>query len=103
MAQHGIDLLLEHISEDEIGDAFRASDGLCLPHFLQAAENASSQEAFARLAAMQTERYESLVGELDEFIRKNDYRYGDEPMGTEGTAWLRAIALLIGEQPKRET
>jgi len=100
--QHAIDVLLEHICEDEIVEAFRASGGLCLAHFVQAAERAQSEKIFLSLVSLQKECYESLIGELDEFIRKNDYRYQEETMGTEATAWLRAIALLVGEEPKRE-
>ena len=102
VARHTIETLLEHISEEEVKAAYRESDGLCVPHLLQAAEHADSRKVFSRLVLLQAERYESIIGELDEFIRKNDYRFGDEPMGEEGTAWLRAIALLVGEEPKRE-
>ncbi len=37
-----------------------------------------------------------LVGQLSEFIRKNDYRFVCEPWGEESDAWLRAIAAVSG-------
>ena len=36
------------------------------------------------------------LGELDEFIRKNDYRFMSEGFGSEGDAWIRAIERLSG-------
>jgi hypothetical protein len=41
-------------------------------------------------------RLETLHAELGEFFRKADYRYRHEPRGAEQTAWLRAIAQLVG-------
>ena len=48
--------------------------------------------------------WERLGGELSEFIRKQDYRFRDEPWGDEGNAWLRAAAALVGggAEGKRE-
>jgi len=46
--------------------------------------------------------WERLLAQLSEFIRKNDYRFRDEPVGEEGDAWLRAIAALAGAQRESE-
>lgn len=42
-------------------------------------------------------RLEGVQGELAEFIRKNDYRYANEPSGGERDSWLRALRALGGE------
>ncbi|MBN1249877.1 MAG: hypothetical protein JXC32_19600 [Anaerolineae bacterium] len=37
------------------------------------------------------------MGELEEFIRKNDYRFSDERLTPqESTSWTRALSLLTG-------
>ncbi len=38
-----------------------------------------------------------LTGELREYLRKLDYRFCEEPMGEEGTAWLRVLELFVGK------
>jgi hypothetical protein len=41
---------------------------------------------------------QALDEELREFIRKHDYRFTGEGMGTEGTSWIRAIEMVAGKQ-----
>jgi hypothetical protein len=36
--------------------------------------------------------------ELNEFIRKNDYRFTEEGMGKEGDSRRRILAWMAGEQ-----
>ena len=42
-------------------------------------------------------RLEGLVADLDTFIRRSDHRFGHEPMGSAGDAWLRAIRAFGGD------
>jgi hypothetical protein len=39
-----------------------------------------------------------LVGELEEFMRKQDYRSSDEQPGKEQDAWIRAIEKIVGKE-----
>ena len=39
---------------------------------------------------------DNLLDELDEFIRKQDYRFADEKIGAEGDSWMRAIRMIAG-------
>lgn len=48
------------------------------------------------LLAAQREAWAALMTEVDEFIRKNDYRFQHEPRGDEHDAWLRALDALVG-------
>jgi hypothetical protein len=41
--------------------------------------------------------YEKLLSELDEFIRKDDYRFANEPLGEERDSWTRAVAARVSE------
>ena len=90
-----VDVLLAHLDDAEMIAAFRQSSGLCLPHLRTALGRAQPLQA-GRLKAEQLVIWQRLIAELDEFIRKLDYRFSHEPMGDEGDAWIRALALVAG-------
>ena len=95
-----LDALLAHLPADEpFRDLFRASDGLCLPHVRQALARVRGRAAFQALVEAQRAIWQRLAGELEEQIRKTDWRYRDEPRGDESGAWLRALATLSGALP----
>jgi hypothetical protein len=76
-------------------DAFEASAGLCLPHTRMAVTRAGKAAEpiveHARKAAQQ------LIAELDEVIRKEDYRFKHEPRTeAERTAPRRAVVWTTG-------
>jgi hypothetical protein len=50
----------------------------------------------ALLLGMHRARWEDLRWELDEFVRKFDYRYADEARGREGNSWSRAVEMFVG-------
>jgi hypothetical protein len=87
---------LDHILEPAFLDSVRAADPLCLPHLRQAILQAPDAERFGKLRQVQLEHWETLIDELGEFVRKNDYRFQHEPVGREGTAWLRAVDAASG-------
>jgi hypothetical protein len=90
--------LVEALSSTEMFQALQSSDGLCLPHLQLALEHVRDPSDVERLRTIQRDRLESLRAELDEFIRKNDYRFAEEGFGREGDAWLRAVALVVGRR-----
>jgi hypothetical protein len=50
------------------------------------------------LKAMHKDLWQTLITQLDEFIRKQDYRFRDESISEEeGIASRRTIAILTGE------
>ena len=93
--------LLEHIGDSDIARAFSHSGGLCLPHFRQTLQQVKDGIAARKLIAMQLAVWDQLLGELNEFIRKQDYRFRDEGLAAEGDAWLRAIAAISGQRETR--
>jgi hypothetical protein len=82
---------------DADGAALRVSNGLCRRHAL-AVLSAGGDGADA--VVEKTRRaVEALVAELDEVIRKEDYRFRDEPRtDAERTAPARAIAWAAGAE-----
>lgn len=89
-------LLDEHHADRALQAAVDAADGLCLPHF-NAALAALQTPARARLLARQVAVWGDLRGQLDEFIRKNDYRFQKEGFSdAERESWTRAVRMTCG-------
>lgn len=97
---HYIDTLLKHATPGStLSAAYAASDGLCLPHFRAVARRGLSGPALTTLVAAQREIWQRLNRELEEFLRKNDYRFQGEKFGAERDSWLRAISAVSGQLP----
>ena len=89
-------LLVAYIDEEQMRDAYADGEGLCLPHLIGALGRIEDDEAFERLVRPQVARYLTMLGDLDEFIRKRDHRFQDEVYGEEGDVWLRAMNAIVG-------
>ncbi len=95
--RRAIKTLLKHLGDPSIAESYVATGGLCLPHFTEALLHASSS-ASAKLTEWQVTVYRGLRDELDELIRKHDYRFqGETITEREATAWTRAVATVVGE------
>lgn len=92
-------VLLGHLDSHELRAALLQSDGLCLQHLLLALKSARREAARRQLLEIQRQKIASLLAELDEFIRKNDYRFSGEGFGPEGDSWKRALGLAAGNNP----
>ncbi len=90
-------LLLDYFGEAEFAAAWAHSPGLCLPHVCRACEVAPDHPRLPAVLAAHGERWAGLRDELDEFIRKHDYRFASEPMGAEGDSWSRVLGVLAGQ------
>jgi hypothetical protein len=96
--------LLKHLASAEIAAAYAAAGGLCLPHFQVVLAHAG-EEPSRTLAMWQESALCRLRDELDELIRKHDYRFQSEPISKEEAAsYKRAVAAAVGEPapPSRE-
>ena len=98
-----------HLYLYALGDALRESDirtlyrngfGLCLPH-LEGIYGYCNEETAKWLAMCEERKMRLLMDELGEFIRKSDYRFLGEPIGTEGNAWSRAMEKISGGNIQR--
>jgi hypothetical protein len=85
----------EHINDPRLSDAYRTSDGLCLPH-VRAVLRAAPGANVETLVAIQSAHWVKLKAELQRFADKYDINHADETMGAEGDSWRRALALLAG-------
>jgi hypothetical protein len=85
------------LSDLQTGDGaaqYEESRGLCIPHLIMAAEHGGP--GLQPLLDHQARAWQQLEAELEEFARKQDYRYRDEQVGSEADAWQRAWRLLVG-------
>ena len=94
--QHYADTLLLNWDDERLQHKFHGSAGLCLSHLRLTLARTRDPAQFEALGAAHLAKWRDLIGELDEFIRKNDYRFADEEIGAEGTSWSRAIDLVSG-------
>jgi hypothetical protein len=78
--------------------AYRESSGFCLPHFRQVLLLVDDIESYKQIVAAQQATWGRLEHQLDELVRKSDYRFSDEPLGEDGLSWLRSIAAISGER-----
>ncbi|MCL5676741.1 MAG: DUF6062 family protein [Firmicutes bacterium] len=81
---------------EELRQALQASDGLCLPHLAGCLEQEGLEAEKAELVAMEKVKLEALQADLQELIRKFDYRFSHEPKGREAGSWRQAMAKISG-------
>ncbi len=92
-----VKVLLSHLNDLALAEAYKQAGGICLPHFQLALGQAAASAARV-LAGWQAEAWSRLRGELDELIRKHDYRFTSETVTpAEADAWERAVAAVVGE------
>jgi hypothetical protein len=87
--------LLHNLRDAAFAAAFDASAGLCRVHLSSTLRAADSQAARA-LAARQAAIWRRMEADLDEFIRKHDYRFQGEGFDVERDVWRRALQITSG-------
>ena len=85
------------LEREEVWEALGRGSGLCVAHAEQVMAAARPALA-AKLREKERERLAALQAELEEIIRKNDYRFRGETWGPERDAWLRALQKITRPQ-----
>ncbi len=94
--RRAIEDLLTHWDDDWAG-LLEESGGMCFNHLVLALHLAPKATA-KTLKQMHERQWRELIARLDEFIRKQDYRFRQEVISEEeGVASRRTIAILTGE------
>jgi len=89
-------LLVAHLEDERLFEAYAQGEGLCLPHLVETIERIDDPEKLRRLLEPQITRYREMIADLNEYIRKRDHRFKGEPFGPEGDVWLRAMNAVVG-------
>jgi hypothetical protein len=84
------------MGESDFAEAFARSTGLCLPHLYGALAIGHDHPNLPILLVAHEQRWQGLMGDLEEFVRKFDYRYANEAMGDEKKSWRRALETFVG-------
>jgi Family of unknown function (DUF6062) len=91
-----LDALLAGLEDAELGPAYAASDGLCLPHLELALARAGARPEAARLVALTREKLRALADDLRRFVDKHDHRVRPTFTEREAAAWQQALSLVAG-------
>lgn len=89
--------LLDYLPEEEFFQKYRASQGICLPHFLLAEESYSDHPNFGQLLEVQATKARSLMEMLEQFVEKHDHRRQDRITPAEAKAGRTAMEFLSGK------
>ena len=89
--------LLDAIEDEEFFDAYKASVGICLPHLFILEESHFSHPNFSFFLELQLCKAKALRDTLEEFIRKQDFRLGDQITREESLSWKAAMEILGGK------
>lgn len=93
--------LVEHLPGD-LDAPLLAAGGLCWTHLQTALNLPGQKDGRRRLVDIHRRLWGDLVGLLDAFIRKYDYRFRHEPsVDGEQASIERALDILTGEYPNR--
>ncbi len=96
--------LLDELAENaDFRERFRASPGLCIPHFAQVWEAARATDERVLLRATQLDAVRSILADVREHLRKQRAEFRDEPRGVEADSWQRAIWVTRGWPPPSES
>ncbi len=103
MAGLAITAVVETLAEKDVRmtAAMHKTDGFCFPHLRVALDTAPNEATFQLLVQTHQAKLAALIAELDEFIRKNDYRFQHEGFDAEADSWRRALSLMVGPDKKR--
>jgi hypothetical protein len=91
-----VSTVVQDIAEPSFLAAYVTSAGLCLPHLRLALCRASSEEAFRILRDTAIAGEARLRAQLQEIVRKHDYRFSHQPSGEERGAGDRAVHHVAG-------
>jgi hypothetical protein len=104
VAANYLALLGTEVPETDVGRAARREGrGLCIPHLVAGLRLMPDAASADRLIDVYLRGEAELRAELREYIRKQDYRYTNEPPGREVGAWRRAVWRMVGSPvPRRQ-
>ncbi len=88
--------LLDAIGEEEFLSEYKRSQGICLPHLLILEEFCSSHANLSLLLEVQLVKTNALRDTLEEFIRKQDFRFRDQITPEEAKSPKTAMEFLVG-------
>jgi hypothetical protein len=93
-----IGTILRFIDDPPFARAYAASEGLCLPHLMDAIERGAGTADLARLIEHTIPKWDALQKDLDRFVGKHDYRNTQSFSDDETSACRRAAGAMTGRR-----
>jgi uncharacterized protein DUF6062 len=91
-----VELALQFVDDPEFDGAYRRSQGLCVPHAVQALQLGAGTVEARQLIMRTLPKWGELRRDLQGFIGKHDYRKRQPFTEAESTAHLRALEMSAG-------
>ncbi|MFQ6065980.1 MAG: DUF6062 family protein [bacterium] len=91
---------LKNFSCKDFQNRYKLSFGLCMPHFFVVYSRLPAQKEKDNLKQCQLHALRECLPELEEFIRKHDYRFSYEGFGEEATSWNKVVDKVAGSHHK---
>jgi len=89
--------LLDGLEDADMTEALHGSPGLCYPHLVRALEHAEDRQR-KQLIEIHRPKLDALLHMLEEYQRKQDYRFAAEADTQERDSWLRAVEIAVGRK-----
>jgi len=91
-----IDAIVQAASDSQFRRAYDRSDGLCLPHVVKAVERRAGAPGLRDVLNHTLRSWDSVRGDLQRFLSKNEYRNTEPISDAETRAGRRALEILAG-------
>ena len=88
----------KYIHDTRFQEAYRESQGICLPHFRHVLRATTDPASVKQIIAIQRDIWRGLRDEVIVFMDAQNYEHMDDPIGTAGDSWIRAILRMAGER-----
>jgi len=97
--QIALTYLASFLKEKEGQEIYRESPALCWRHLIGLFYEVP-EELTLLLTDIHIEQLQQLDSDFEEYFRKTDYRFANEPKGEEQLAWLKSLRFYVGERLK---
>jgi hypothetical protein len=94
--QH-VGVFLELMDDDIMKNYLEKFPGFCAKHLFKVMAMSNNPDHVKYLLKLHKERYKSLLADLKELCRKNDYRFRTEASGKEADSWQKAVHIVSGK------
>jgi hypothetical protein len=91
-----VELALQFVDDPQFDQAYRRSQGLCVPHVVRALRLGAGTAEAQQLVTRTLPKWAELRRDLQGFVDKHDYRKRRPFTEAESTAYLRALEMIAG-------
>jgi hypothetical protein len=92
-----IENFIDLIDDETMKSYLEKFPGFCAKHLFGVMEKLDKPDHVKYLLKLHKEKYKSLLSDLKELCRKNDYRFRHEPSGKEADSWQKAVYVVSGK------